>query len=85
MSTALDRLLTARTPLTYALQRLPLLRQASEAAYAAFARRRQRFGGRAACALARPAPLDAASREELARRAKAGGWSPLPADGETPA
>lgn len=58
------------------LHRVPGLRQALDAAYAWFARNRGLFGGRAACDVRPPAPLDEASRAELAARGRRGGWSP---------
>lgn len=58
------------------IHRVPGLRQALDAGYAWFARNRGRFGGTAACDVRPPAPLDAASRAELAARGSRGGWTP---------
>ena len=77
---ALDAACLGERGMAQAAYRLPGLRGALDAAYALFARHRGRFGGAAACAARRPAPLDAATRAELARRAARGGWAPLDAE-----
>ena len=79
MLAGLDAALLGGRARLHALHRVPGLRQALDAGYAWFARNRGRFQGTAACDIRPPAPLDAASRKELAARGRRGGWAPLDA------
>lgn len=68
LGAALDRIVMPQGSPLASLFALPVIRPIADRLYAAFAARRDVFGGQAACSIRQPQPLDAVSRAEIKRR-----------------